>query len=72
MVTSLSSGGAKELIGNRDPANAVKSHCSPVSQTKSRDVAIMLGYDARRSGRPPSDAAPLGLCGPIERAGGAA
>ena len=62
----------KELIGNRDPADAVKGHGSAVSQAKSRDIAIMLGHDARIRPILQSDTAPLGLGRPIEQAGGTA
>ena len=72
MVTSLSVCSTKQLIDNRDLANAVKRYGSAVSQPKSCEITVMFGYDA--VGRPvlESEAAPLGLCAPVEQASGPA
>ena len=72
MVTSLSSEAPRSssVIAIRlAPSNV---HCSPVPQTKSRDIAVMLGDDARNRAVFHSYAARLRLGGPIERARGAA
>ena len=62
----------EKLVGDRDPAGAVKRHRSAVPQTKSRHVTIMLGDDARNRAMSKRNAARLRLGGPIERARGTA